>query len=84
MLSGEGNENCEIQQFFLGLIAARSFLHFLAVVLPDYMKRPETSWFSHFHQMRENLILEQTEVAKSGHNLLVTGQAGTGKSVNSG
>ena len=34
--------------------------------------------------MRENLILEQTEVAKSGHNLLVTGQAGTGKSVKSG
>ena len=33
--------------------------------------------------MSENLTLEQTEVfqfAKSGHNLLVTGQAGTGKS----
>ena len=33
--------------------------------------------------MTENLTLEQTEVfqfAKSGHNLLVTGQAGTGKS----
>ena len=47
------------------------------------MKRPQTSWFSRFHQMSENLTLEQTEVfqfAKSGHNLLVTGQAGTGKS----
>ena len=33
--------------------------------------------------MSENLTLEQTEVfqfAKSGHNLLVTSQAGTGKS----
>ena len=38
---------------------------------------------SRFHQMSENLTLDQTEVfqfAKSGHNLLVTGQAGTGKS----
>ena len=38
---------------------------------------------SRFHQMSENLTLEQTIVfqfAKSGHNLLVTGQAGAGKS----
>ena len=27
MLTGEGNENCEIQT--IGLIAARSFVHFL-------------------------------------------------------
>ena len=46
------------------------------------MKRPETSWFSRFHQMNENLTLAQADVfqfAKSGHNLHVTGQAGTGK-----
>ena len=36
MLTGEGNENCEIQT--IGLIAARSFVHFLAVDLYDYMK----------------------------------------------
>ena len=38
---------------------------------------------SHFHQMSENLTLEQTEVfqfAKSGHNLPAIGQAGTGES----
>ena len=44
------------------------------------MKRPETWWFSRFHQMSENLTLEEPEVTKSGHNLLVTGQAETGKS----
>ena len=26
------------------------------------MKRPQTSWFPRFHQMSENLTLEQTEV----------------------
>ena len=38
---------------------------------------------SRFHQMSENLTLDQTEVfqfAKSGRNLLVINQAGTGKS----
>ena len=38
---------------------------------------------SRFHQMSENLTLEQTKVfqfTKSGHNLVVTGQAGAGKS----
>ena len=47
------------------------------------MKRPETSWFSRFHQTSENCTLELTEVfqfVKSGQNLLVTGHAGTGKS----
>ena len=37
---------------------------------------------SRFHQMSENLTLKQTEVfqfAKSGHNLLIIDQAGTGK-----
>ena len=33
----------------IGLITAHCFVHFLAVALHDYnVKRPETSWFSHF------------------------------------
>ena len=50
MLRGEGNENCE--KTTIGLINKKTtllvqhtfFVHFFAVVLHDYVKRPETSW----------------------------------------
>ena len=50
MLRGEGNENCE--KTTIGLINKKTtllvqhtfFVHFCAVVLHDYVKRPETSW----------------------------------------
>ena len=50
MLSGEGKENWE--KTTRGLISKKTtlhvqhtfFVHFFAVVLHDYVKRPETSW----------------------------------------
>ena len=50
MLCGEGNENRE--KTTIGLISKKTtlhvqhtfFVHFFAVVLHDYVKRPETSW----------------------------------------
>ena len=50
MLSGEGKEKCEKPT--RGLISKKTtlhvqhtfFVHFFAVVLHDYVKRPETSW----------------------------------------
>ena len=57
MLSGEGNQNCEIQQW-VSLHAARFFVHFLDVALDDYyVKRPETSWFSRFMEEMSYMFL---------------------------